>query len=243
MNFTGQLGNGWAGIEHHQALPVVVQRINNAVDVVASGLTTCALRSDGSVSCWGLASDSLLDSLLTWEPVELSQLPRHPIPQQVTNLASLTNLSLGLGEDRFGACGLDDESVLRCWGMTPHSIEAVAAVSRHYHCASPTACYGCLVKTNGEVFCAGDNTYGQLGVGVRGEVSTDPVSDLTQVHKVVTGSRHACALTQVGTVYCWGSEEGLAQEAPERHCDGFNNNGDCLGEKRYSALPLEVVFD
>ncbi len=238
-NFTGQLGNGWAGVQHHQALPVAVQGIDNAVDIVATAVTTCALRSDGSVSCWGLVRDSLL----TLEPVEITALAPQPIPQVVAHAESLRELMLGGGMGRLGACGLDSESVLRCWGMTPHHVDEVIDVSRTYHCASPSACYGCLVKTNGEVFCAGDNTYGQLGVGVRAQASTEPVSGLPESQKVVTGPNHACALTQAGAVYCWGSEEGLAQEAPERHCDGFDNNGNCLGEKRYSALPLEVVFD
>jgi alpha-tubulin suppressor-like RCC1 family protein len=79
-------------------------------------------------------------------------------------------------------------------------------------------------------------------VGVRAQASTDPVSGLPQAQRVVTGPNHACALTQAGTVYCWGSENGLAQEAPERHCDRIDE-GNCIGEKRYSALPLEVVFD
>jgi len=115
-------------------------------------------------------------------------------------------------------------------------------LSRHYQCASPTDCYGCLVHTNGQVRCSGDNIYGQLGVGVRAESSTDPVSDLPQAQKVVTGPRHACALTRSGDVYCWGSEEGLAQEPPEQYCAQVVN-GNCADQRGYSSLPLRVSFD
>jgi len=239
MNYTGQLGNGWAGPQHHQALPVAVQRIDNAVDVVAAGLTTCALRSDGSVSCWGLVRDSLL----TLEPVEITDLAPQPLPQDVVNSEGLISLSLGFGMERFGACALDDESVVHCWGMTPHTIDAVTALSRYYQCASPTDCHGCLVHTNGQVRCSGDNTYGQLGVGVRAQASNDPVSGLPQAQKVVTGPRHACALTRGGDVYCWGSEEGLAQEPPEQYCADEIVGENCLTQRGYSSLPLQVSFD
>ena len=154
--------------------------------------------------------------------------------------------------------------------MTPHRVDEVAHVSRRYHCASPTSCYGCFVHTNGQVFCAGDNSYGQLGVGVRSqpeacgndddcagdseclengychvEPTADPVNGLPPIQQVAVATRHVCARSEGGAVYCWGSQDGLAQRGPEFHCDQWDEERvECLaGAKRYSTVPLQVVFD
>lgn len=237
-NTQGQLGDGWVGADRGQALPVAVQRLDDAVDVVAAGSTTCALRRDQTISCWG----SLSASLLSWDAVEAADPVAEPRPRPVVGAVGVIDLSLGVYGDGLGACALDEASQMRCWGGTPHTEDEVLARSRHYACGSQAACQGCMVRSTGEVFCAGSNSHGQLGVGLRGEPSTDPVNGLPPIQQVAVTTRHVCARSRGGAVYCWGSEEGLAQEAPDHHCDRVDQ-GRCVGEKRYAALPLQVVFD
>ncbi len=72
---------------------------------------------------------------------------------------------------------------------------------------------GCVLKRDHTVWCLGDNTYGQLGVGMP---STSPVLQWAQVREALTmapirdataialGGNHACAIRSGGAVSCWG---------------------------------------
>jgi len=65
----------------------------------------------------------------------------------------------------------------------------------------------CIVTASGTVQCWGDNTYGQLGNGTTVKSSIPvTVTGLTNMKAVAVGSLgHACALTNAGTVWCWGN--------------------------------------
>src|SRR5262249_21229075 len=71
----------------------------------------------------------------------------------------------------------------------------------------------CAVRTDGTAWCWGDNRYGQLGDGTRGDASFNrlhPVQVkqgngfLTDVKNVGAGAGHTCAVKNDGTVWCWG---------------------------------------
>ena len=63
----------------------------------------------------------------------------------------------------------------------------------------------CMTTTTGEVFCWGDNRYGQLGDGTTTNRFV-PVasSNLTGVKAIAAGYWHTCVLLVGGTVQCWG---------------------------------------
>lgn len=64
----------------------------------------------------------------------------------------------------------------------------------------------CALK-GGEVFCWGDNLYGQLGLGTSGtqahRLEPTKVSGLSGVTDLAAGQHHTCAIA-AGTVKCWG---------------------------------------
>ncbi|GAB4561471.1 MAG: hypothetical protein Tsb0020_09010 [Haliangiales bacterium] len=67
----------------------------------------------------------------------------------------------------------------------------------------------CIINDAGQLFCAGDNSHGQLADGGR-DFSTAPVliEELgADVAEVVMGSRHACARQHGGEMWCWGENE------------------------------------
>jgi alpha-tubulin suppressor-like RCC1 family protein len=81
----------------------------------------------------------------------------------------------------------------------------------------------CAVRQSGEVVCWGDDSLGQLGRGsltqgaaqgtpqpVQG-LPTTPAAD--PVVEVAVGTKHVCARTNGGKVFCWGDNEG-GQLAP-----------------------------
>jgi alpha-tubulin suppressor-like RCC1 family protein len=73
--------------------------------------------------------------------------------------------------------------------------------------------FGCVLKHDGTVWCAGENVHGQIGFGLAG---TSNVTTWMQVHDVVTGqpfsdaiaigagAEHACVIRTGGAVWCWG---------------------------------------
>ncbi|HET9934548.1 MAG TPA: hypothetical protein VFQ35_27780 [Polyangiaceae bacterium] len=88
--------------------------------------------------------------------------------------------------------------------------------------------HACAKLASGRVFCWGENSAGQLGVGDRLRRRGDP-SDLpleavelgSPALSVVTGGAHTCALLEGGVVKCWGENAAgqLGQGDVERRGD------------------------
>ena len=71
--------------------------------------------------------------------------------------------------------------------------------------------YSCATVQNGKVVCWGSNLYGQLGNGnnISGSSPSTAVSfsTLVSVSSVAAGGAHTCALTNTGSVTCWGDNQ------------------------------------
>lgn len=71
--------------------------------------------------------------------------------------------------------------------------------------------HNCALGNNGDVYCWGDNSVGQLGLGSLTPASTTkPTSPIvkpagvTKFVNLISGSYHACAIADTGDTYCWG---------------------------------------
>jgi alpha-tubulin suppressor-like RCC1 family protein len=77
--------------------------------------------------------------------------------------------------------------------------------------AQPPAAVPAATPTAGTALAWGDNTFGELGNGTTGGISSTPVPvDLpagTAVTAIAAGEGHALALTSVGRVLTWGDNE------------------------------------
>ena len=63
----------------------------------------------------------------------------------------------------------------------------------------------CVRLDNREVWCWGDNRYGQLGDGTLSDRSgAVMVLGLASVLTVEAGAQHTCAVRRDGAVLCWG---------------------------------------
>jgi len=72
--------------------------------------------------------------------------------------------------------------------------------------------FGCTLRKDGTIWCSGDNSRGQLGIGITSIVpSAKPVQVLdgtsaaiTNASAIGSGRDHACVVRPGGEVWCWG---------------------------------------
>src|SRR5262249_6783302 len=117
------------------------------------------------------------------------------------------------------ACARKMDGSLLCWGsnfsgeiVDGTTSNRVTPVWVPVTIAGMSLSYGfsCATTTTGDLLCWGANTYGQLGNGSMQSSSSPMTVALgtnTLANATITGDEHACALTNSGTVECWGNND------------------------------------
>jgi len=175
------------------------------VQVAVGGQSTCAIRSDTSLWCWG---GNTYGQLLL--PSTFNRLT----PVAVEAGAVWNQVACGQNH----CCGIDNQAALSCWGLnrsgqlgaTPASGRGQAAVPGGPWQSVATGIYQtCAIKQDGTLWCWGDNTNGTLGTGDTNS-SAVPVSLAGQGwSQVSTNYLHSCAVKTDGTLWCWGLNANL----------------------------------
>jgi alpha-tubulin suppressor-like RCC1 family protein/uncharacterized protein YjdB len=239
-NFFGEMGIGTGGSVTNFPYPLGVcadascdNIFTNVVDLSAGLIHTCAVRSDTSVWCWG---DNTDDQLGTGSSGGTSDFPVQvcgafgigPCPQFLTGAVSVS-------AHHDHSCVVTSSGGVRCWGLgnggglgdgtTNSSAYAtqVCAPGQTAPCStfftgaaavSSGFYFSCALKTDGTVWCWGNNTDGELGDGTFSQSSV-PVQvcaaggcsrHLGGVTAISAGDYHACALLATGGVRCWGDD-------------------------------------
>ncbi|MFA5249646.1 MAG: FISUMP domain-containing protein [Candidatus Paceibacterota bacterium] len=224
-NHYGQLGNGATSEEGY--IPVRVKGEGGAgyltgVSEVGTGWNhSCALKSDGTVWCWGQNLSAQLGDGTTINK---------SVPVQVLGaggIGKLTGVSqLSVGDNHN--CAIKNDNTIWCWGYnwrgqlgdntttqrtSPVQVLGAGGIGKltGVSQASLGDNHSCAVKTDGTVWCWGYNNAGVLGTGdttssrvpiqVLGEGG---VGKLTGISQVSAGESNTCAVKPDGTVYCWG---------------------------------------
>jgi hypothetical protein len=84
----------------------------------------------------------------------------------------------------------------------------------------------CVIKTNGSLWCWGDNEYGQLGDGTTGDKKVPTQVSGTDWVSVSAGLEHTCGVKTDGTLWCWG----------------WNNYGQLGDGTAWKEYPVQVLF-
>lgn len=206
-NDRGQLGAGLPDTE--RAEPVRVPGIEGARALAVGHWHSCALLSDGSVSCWGWNVHGQTGSDVYYAP-EARELVR---PEPVAGLSRVSGLEAGRDQtcalvgaavSCFGTSYLSSQKRARGWHHNEPwpvpELSDLISLSLHDETA-------CGVFAGGGVGCWGSGAFSLLPSRPLG---TDRVMsiEVAGATRVVTGAHHACAITERGRVSCWGIDGG-----------------------------------
>ena len=205
-NSEGQLGDG---TKNSKDSPVAVAgAIANltVTDVSAGEDHTCAV-AGGKVYCWGANGDGQLGDGSSTDST---------LPVPVSGLTNATSVSVEYdhscavasgkvycwgdsGDGRLGTGSTSDQSSpVEVQGLLTGKKATKVEVGEYHSCA----------LAGGELYCWGDNYYGQLGNGTSGSDALTPVkvSGLSNVTEFDAGDYRTCAIKD-GAVYCWGRND------------------------------------
>jgi alpha-tubulin suppressor-like RCC1 family protein len=231
---SGQLGLGGPSTTPRPNAALVTP-LPRLVLVTSFSSHTCSIDFvNRKADCWG---DNTSGQLGTADSLSRA------IPTPVATAVSFATIAIG-GKHTCGLVGAD--STVACWGdntfgqlgnnsnnpaVTPVTVDAgtvrfvsVASGGRH----------ACALTPEGQAYCWGDNSEGQLGDGTTAPSNVPvPSAGALRFFRLVLGDAHTCGRTQASAVFCWGrGEEGqLGVSTPPETC----GSTDC------STVPVQVT--
>jgi alpha-tubulin suppressor-like RCC1 family protein len=171
------------------ATPVVLQGIANVTDIGASALSTCVVRADGGVDCFGKDR-----------------------PQPVRVAPGIAAKRLALGDTR--SCLVTTADELWCWGdseSTGKGDAALALANDKASAAVMTAPVGYAIGASGALFSWGaDDTMLGRDTSLTADWTPALVAGLPPALQVAASDQHVCALALDGRLFCWGHDDNGA---------------------------------
>ncbi len=171
--------------------------------IAVAGQTTCAITTAHVLECWGQSVQALFADTATGD-------------DSMGTIVDSKQHWDALTMDSYDACANADGDVY-CYGYSDygqlgdgydyHDIPSMSVVQ---HAAGVLTGDGfmCAHDTSGTVSCWGQNRYGNLGTGdvarTKVPVMATPELDGMPFSGITAGDRHACAVNEIGNVYCWG---------------------------------------
>jgi alpha-tubulin suppressor-like RCC1 family protein len=244
-NAYGQLGDGTS--EFSENVPVDISGLaSDVISIAVGSYHSCVLTSGGRVKCWGSnAYGQLGDSdtgVIKRMPVDIIGLT-----SGVTAIAAGSNFS----------CAILNDRIVKCWGgnilgqlgngttsYTEHTLVDVTGLNSDVTAIALGGFHSCVLTNSNGVKCWGNNLYGQLGDNTTTDRLTPvDVSGLTNgVTAIAMRSFHSCALTNTGTIKCWGNNDDgqLGDGTIERRLTPVNVK---FGDDTTIVLPTPVDVD
>ena len=209
------------------------------VDLVAGHLHACAVLSDGTMRCWGdnaqgqlgvppcegVGTDQTCASVLICDKSELPYVCKTDVLERSSTALVVQGISgaSAVAAGEAFTCAIVAGGKVRCWGRAvegqlgdgvtatqtfkPVDVAGLADVVQ----LVAGARHACARRSDGSVWCWGDNTFGQCGQNGAGTVpKPTALAGLAQaaagdpVQALDAGAEHTCALHKSGKVRCWG---------------------------------------
>ena len=207
---------------------------------MGSSRHVCALDTSGDAWCWGDNSNGQIGIAATGGYITT---PRH-INMPSTG-EKFMDICANRGTDgvQGHTCALDTNGEAWCWGLNdrgqlgrndsspstyPQKLSTTpqGVTFTNIECGSK---FTCALSTTGDLYCWGDNNYGQMGNGASDSsrhYMPTAVSLPGQVTDFTVRANSICAIIDNGDLYCWGA-------------NGQGQLGD--GSTTDSATPVRVV--
>ncbi len=261
----GEFGNGQTlGPEFCEGTPcsrspVAATTLRDVKQVSAGGgAETCAVRTAGTVYCWGEGGFGQLGNgfMEDMEPCNGAGSGCENYPVRVKNISDASEVAVG---EQF-ACAVLKTGGVDCWGLGNEGQLGVGPVPEGgFENAYPEAVLGisdavevsanyydaCARLATGHVLCWGLSGAGQLGDGQ----STGPakcsgnacapspveVESVSTAQQISVGDGHSCAVLSRGRVMCWGTNQ--SGDLGDGEWEGPES---CAGVNECSQAPVEV---
>ena len=190
--------------------------------ITVGGFHNCAIRTDGTVACWGLNTSAggvyygqadppagmfqsvsaglyhtcgvRADGTVACWGTNIAYLDSH-VGQATPPPGEFQSVEAGI----FHTCGVRIDGTVACWG--DNSKGEAGPPPGTFRSVSAGANHTCGVRTDGMVTCWGSNSHGQ----------TSQAAGAFQ--SVSAGHNHTCGVRTEGTLACWGSND-LGQATP-----------------------------
>lgn len=171
-------------------------------EIAARASSACALRADGALFCWGNNASTQLGMVTPGLAVP---------PSRVNDLELVSEVSMGsefgcartraglycFGHRNFGQTGSGDPIGSRL----PRRVERLPTELRGF---SAGGTHACAIDAGGELYCWGNNGWGELGIGSLDSYPFAVPVALGDVSHVAAGDVHTCAVVADALLYCWG---------------------------------------
>jgi len=210
----GQTGTG--NNTEYVLTPTAVFGNHSFTAVSAGGNSSCGLKIDGAVYCWG--------SNLKGQLGDNSGAEKHLTPVAIeTNLLEHSIELAQITAGNLHTCGLKLNGKAYCWGRNMQGQLGIGFAGPHSH-PKPIQVVGgplfkelslgdthsCGLTVEGDAYCWGYNQYGQVGNGATTFDQVNAISLVSGNHKfgkIASGYRHTCGLKTTGEAFCWGRND------------------------------------
>jgi len=210
-NDNGELGTGSAGGANTAAFAPALDAagpIKDATAVCAGYAHSCAVRTNGTVWCWGYGGNGQLgDNMYADSPLAVQV-----VKQSTEPLTGMVAVTCSL----YHSCARGGDGTVWCWGdnalgelgdNTGLSVPAAVQVANLTNIVAIDAghTHTCAIDGAGIASCWGQNNHGQIGDGTQNNALAPLQVSLSPVRRIATGSSHTCAILNDTTLQCWGS--------------------------------------
>ncbi len=173
-------------------LPVAAP-IESADEIVAGAEFTCA-RQGIAIRCWGDNRDNHLGA------------PGTGITSLTSPIGAFTKLLPGSTD---ATCAAIDSNQIVCWGWIGNVLRTMPTRETFVELHDITSVglgerSACVLRSDGQRVCWGENQYGQLGNGNGTAVPTWTLDSMPLLLSIATRWEHSCAVTKTGQIACWG---------------------------------------
>jgi prepilin-type N-terminal cleavage/methylation domain-containing protein len=220
-NAYGALGNNSTT---DSSVPVAVNTSGvlsskNIISVSAGGAHTCAIASDNKAYCWGRNTYGRLGNNSTTD----SSVPVAVYTSGVLSGKTITSVSAGGNH----TCAIASDNQIYCWGYNyygqlgnnsttdssvPVAVNTSGVLSGKtiMSVSNGSGNHTCAIASDNQIYCWGNNDYGQLGnnsttnSSVPVAVYTSGVLSGKTTTSVSASGNDTCAIASDNQTYCWG---------------------------------------